>query len=277
VSLSEPSLLLLAVAAGEWDAGRLSYRFTQQALSVISQASEEARSSGHGWIETEHELLALLAVQDGIVCEVFAELGITIDRVRELVSELPGPTRPPVGPARHPLVEGQLPFSTSVNRVHSRAETQAQSVGSQQIGAEHLLLGIAEVHEAAARRILETLGADPDTVREEVHTRLPTPGPERVVSTARVRPMRGRLPEVGVPAPVEFRPTADEKLRRVLVVSAGLAMTDGRETFGIGDLLAAWVRDPELAQLLVELGVDLALMRERFGAEPPPGAAAAGA
>ncbi len=122
-------LMLLAVAVGEWDACGLSYRFTQQALNVISQASEEAGSSGNGWIETEHELLALLAVQDGIVSEVFAELGITIDRVRELVSELPGPSRPPVGPSRTPMVEGQLPFSTSVNRVHSRA-SQALSVGS---------------------------------------------------------------------------------------------------------------------------------------------------
>jgi Clp amino terminal domain, pathogenicity island component len=243
---------------------------------VISQASEEARSSGHGWIESEHELLGLLAVQDGIACEVFAELGITINRVRELVSELPGPSRPPVGPDRSPVVEGQLPFSTTVRRVHSRAASQALSVGSQQIGAEHLLLGIAEVHEASARRILEALGADPETVREAVRKRLPPPGPERIAN-ARLRPMRGRLPEVGVPAPVEFRAAADEKLRHVLVVSAGLAMTDGRETFGIGDLLAAWVRDPELAQLLVELGVDLALMRERFGAGPPPGAVAAGA
>ncbi len=120
-----------------------------------------------------------------------------------------------------------------------------------------MLLGIAEVHEATARRILEALGADPKTVREAVHKRLPSPGPERAVNATRLRPMRGRLPDVGVPAPVEFRPAADEKLRRVLVVSAGLAMTDGRETFGIGDLLAAWARDPGLAQLLVELGVDL--------------------
>jgi ATP-dependent Clp protease ATP-binding subunit ClpA len=226
--------------------------------------------------------LALLAVEHGIVWEVFAELGITIDRVRELVSELPGPRgpgprRPLMGLDRRELVEGQLPFSTSVKRVHSRAESQALSLGSQQIGAEHLLLGIAEVHEADARRILEALGADPKTVCEQVLKRLPPPGPARAVNAGGVRPMRGRLAEIGGPAPVEFRPAADAKLRRVLVVSAGLAMTDGRETFGIADLLAAWARDPELVQVLVELGVDLELMRERFGAEPPPGAAAADA
>ncbi|MGH2886970.1 MAG: Clp protease N-terminal domain-containing protein, partial [Solirubrobacteraceae bacterium] len=57
----------------------------------MTRAKQEARRSPTGAVETEHELLALLGVQDGIAAEVFAELGITIDPVRALVVERLGP------------------------------------------------------------------------------------------------------------------------------------------------------------------------------------------
>jgi hypothetical protein len=61
----------------------------------------------------------------------------------------------------------------------------------------------------------------------------------------------------------------DPMLRRVLTVGRGLAQTDGRETFGVLDVLRAFVRDVEVSGLLTDLGLDLDLLRERLGPEPP--------
>jgi hypothetical protein len=58
------------------------------------------------------------------------------------------------------------------------------------------------------------------------------------------------------------------------MVGAALALTEGRDTFGVGDLLRAFARDDELSRLLTGLGLDLDLLRERFRGEPPPAGAA---
>jgi hypothetical protein len=54
------------------------------------------------------------------------------------------------------------------------------------------------------------------------------------------------------------------------MVSAGLAQTEGRVTFGVSDLLRALARDPELSFVLGDLGVDVELPRIQFGEDPPP-------
>jgi ATP-dependent Clp protease ATP-binding subunit ClpA len=195
-------------------------------------------------------------VEDPLVEEVLAALGVTTGPVRELVMQR-------LGPGSGPRTEGQLPFSALSKKVLEVSLRESLSLGHQHIGPEHLLLGLARVSEGGASQILRELGADAKNVQLEVRRRVPGPIPAQPVNVA-------TLPRRQTAAPVtEFRPAADQTLRRVLMVAAGLAMTDARETFGVGDLLHAFARDPELSQLLIELGVDLELLRERFGHEPP--------
>ena len=52
------------------------------------------------------------------------------------------------------------------------------------------------------------------------------------------------------------------------MASAGLALTEGRVTFGVSDLLRALARDPELSRVLGDLGVDVELLRKQFGEDP---------
>ena len=47
-------------------------RFTTEARTAVVRAQTEARSLGHGWIGTEHLLLALLADGDGRAARVRA-------------------------------------------------------------------------------------------------------------------------------------------------------------------------------------------------------------
>ena len=236
----------------------------------MTRAQQEARSSSSGAVQTEHELLALLGVRDGTVAEVFSELGITVDPVRALVVER-------MGPGSEQPTQGQLPFSPLAKKVLEVALREALSLGSQHIGAEHLLLGIVRT-DCGACQILQTLGADPESVRREVQKRVPGPVPGRPVNVARLLPRgfrRGQVPEADVSAPlVEFLSTADPALRHLLMVSAGLALTEGRQLFGVNDLLGALARDDEVARLLAELGLDPKMLRERFGEEPPAAGAA---
>ncbi len=229
----------------------------------MTWTQQEARFSASGAVETEHQLLALLrlAGRDVIAAEAFGELGITIDPVRALVAERlgPGPELP---------IQGQIPFSPLAKEVLEVAQREALSLGSPRIGAEHVLLGIVRT-DCGACQILQELGADAESVRLAVQKRIPAPVPGQPVNVAMLPARRRSQPEPPLGAAIEFRPAADPALERVLMVSAGLALTEGRVTFGVSDLLRGLARDPELSRVLGDLGVDVELLRKHFEEDPP--------
>ena len=70
-------------------------RFDQEARGVVSRAHDEAAELGHGYVGTEHLLLALLGVAEGVVAQVLAPAGITAAELRaEVQSEVGGPVGP---------------------------------------------------------------------------------------------------------------------------------------------------------------------------------------
>jgi ATP-dependent Clp protease ATP-binding subunit ClpA len=60
-------------------------RFTEEARAAVVQAQTEARSLGHGWIGTEHLLLAVLADESSGVTRALGGLGLDAARVRQQV------------------------------------------------------------------------------------------------------------------------------------------------------------------------------------------------
>ena len=60
-------------------------RLSEQARRVVVLAQEEARRLNHDYVGSEHLLLALLAVQDGVAARALASLGITLELARERV------------------------------------------------------------------------------------------------------------------------------------------------------------------------------------------------
>jgi ATP-dependent Clp protease ATP-binding subunit ClpC len=63
---------------------------TQNAKKVIELAIEEARNFHHDYIGTEHILLGLLRVSEGIASQVLINLGISIEKARMEIEKLPG-------------------------------------------------------------------------------------------------------------------------------------------------------------------------------------------
>ena len=68
--------------------------FTPKAKKVMELAMEEARSLGHNYIGTEHLLLGLIREGEGVASQVFTNMGLDIDTVREEVIKLLGSTTP---------------------------------------------------------------------------------------------------------------------------------------------------------------------------------------
>jgi Clp amino terminal domain, pathogenicity island component len=136
-------------------------RFTRRARQVIVLAQEEAQTLGHARVGTEHVLLGLARAEDESTAAVLAESGLSVEAVRERVAALE-----PSGPPRR-----RHAFTRAAKRVLERSLTEAQALGDNYIGAEHILLGLLSDERAGAVAIVRELGADPDALRSAVRAR----------------------------------------------------------------------------------------------------------
>jgi len=135
-------------------------RFTNQARRVVALAQEEARMLKHNRIGTEHILLGLIQVDDGVAAESLESLGISLAAVREQVEEIIGHGRwaPPVN----------IPYAPQAKKVLDMSLREALALGHHTIGTEHILLGLIREGESPAAQVLATLGADLSRVRRQV-------------------------------------------------------------------------------------------------------------
>jgi len=135
-------------------------RFTDQARRVVVLAQEEARMLGHNYIGTEHLLLGLLAEGEGTAAQALHSLEISLDAARELVAEI-------VGTGTGQLT-GHIPFTPRSKKVLELSLREAQRLGDNSIGTEHILLGLVREGEGVGSQVLERLGATTDKVLTQV-------------------------------------------------------------------------------------------------------------
>jgi len=135
-------------------------RFTDRARRVVVLAQEEARMLCHNYIGTEHILLGLIGEGEGVAAKALESLGISLEAVRQQVEEIigRGQQAPP----------GHIAFTPRAKKVLELALREAQQLGHNYIGTEHILLGLIGEGEGVAAQVLVKLGADLDRVRQQV-------------------------------------------------------------------------------------------------------------
>jgi Clp amino terminal domain, pathogenicity island component len=131
-------------------------RFTDPAKAVLSHAQEEAERSGHSYIGTEHLLLGLLRVADGVAARALASLGVEEGQVRTTIASVLG---------RNERIALQQIIPTSrVKKVIEISFAEAQRGARGHVGTGQLLIGLAIEGEGIAAHVLRDLGADPKKI-----------------------------------------------------------------------------------------------------------------
>jgi ATP-dependent Clp protease ATP-binding subunit ClpA len=136
---------------------------------IIHNAIEESRKLGHSHVGTEHLLLGLAQETEGIASKLLAEVPVTLDEIREKVTQHlghPGPSAPPSGPT--PTMGPFDRFNDRAKRVLALAQAEAIRLKHNYIGTEHLLLGLVHEGESVAARVLDSLGIELSKVRTAV-------------------------------------------------------------------------------------------------------------
>jgi ATP-dependent Clp protease ATP-binding subunit ClpA len=170
-------------------------------------AQEEARMLNHDYIGTEHLLLGLVHEGEGVAAKALESLGISLEAVRQQVEVLIG--RGQQAPAGH------IPFTPRAKKVIELAGREANDLGHDYIGTEHILLGLIREGEGVAAQVLVKLGADLAGVRQQV-ARLLHGGAARGVRSK--RPRRGKRARARL---IEDAPTRIDSLERRLAAIEG--------------------------------------------------------
>lgn len=135
--------------------------FTPRAQQVINLARKEADGFNHPYVGTEHLLLGLISLGEGVAVNVLDRLGVSIEAVRREVENA-------VGQGPQTKLVGNVPFTPRSKKVLQLASSEAQALNHTYIGTEHILLGLLREGEGVAAQVLRNLDVDLDTARREI-------------------------------------------------------------------------------------------------------------
>jgi ATP-dependent Clp protease ATP-binding subunit ClpC len=135
--------------------------FTPRAQQVLALARKEADRFHHNYVGTEHILLGLIKLGQGVAVSVLQKMGLDLDTVRAAVEKQ-------VGTGQETKNQGSMPFTPRVKKVLALAGREAKTLNHSYVGTEHILLGLLREGEGVAARVLKSLEVDIERTRNEI-------------------------------------------------------------------------------------------------------------
>jgi ATP-dependent Clp protease ATP-binding subunit ClpC len=135
--------------------------FTPRAQQVLALARKEADRFHHNYVGTEHILLGLINLGQGVAVNVLQKMNLDLQTVRDAVEREVG-----TGPESKP--SGTIPYTPRVKKVLSLAGKEAQALNHSYVGTEHILLGLLREGEGVAAGVLKALDVDIERCRNEI-------------------------------------------------------------------------------------------------------------
>ena len=135
--------------------------FTPRAQQVLALARKEADRFNHNYVGTEHLLLGLIKLGQGVAVNVLQRLNLDLDTVRMEVEKH-------VGNGPETKMAGNIPYTPRVKKVLALAGKEAKALNHSYVGTEHILLGLLREGEGVAARVLDSLNVDIERARQEI-------------------------------------------------------------------------------------------------------------
>ncbi len=142
-------------------------KFTNRAKQVIKLAKKEAQRMNHNYLGTEHVLLGLLKLGQGIAVNVLRNMNVDYEIVRAEVEKIVG-----FGPEIQ--IYGDPALTGKVKKVIEFANEEATQLNHNYVGTEHLLLALLRQTDGVAAQVLENLNVNLKDIRKEILKELET-------------------------------------------------------------------------------------------------------
>jgi ATP-dependent Clp protease ATP-binding subunit ClpC len=179
-------------------------RFTDRARRVVDLARHEARTLGHDHIGTEHILLGLIEEGRGVGTTALTSMGINLDEMRQAVQDSIGRGAQPPPESEH------IPFSPQAKKALELSLREANQLGHNYIGTEHILLGLIREGGGAAQ-LLAGAGVDHGRARQQV-----------------IELLHGHREAGSATSPPSAAPAADELMGRLTSIATRLTAIEQR-------------------------------------------------
>jgi len=135
--------------------------FTEKARMAIDGAQHVAVMMGHDYVGTEHLLLGLIGVTDGVAARALAGQGCAREDVERQVEDMMGPHNAG-GPS------GPRDFTPRTKRIFEMSYQEAARMGVNYVGTEHLLIALLRESDSIAVRILGALSVNIQKVYDDI-------------------------------------------------------------------------------------------------------------
>jgi ATP-dependent Clp protease ATP-binding subunit ClpC len=135
--------------------------FTPRAQQVLALARKEADRFNHNYVGTEHVLLGLIKLGQGVAVSVMQKLGLELEAVRLQVESQ-------VGSGPESKMVGNIPYTPRVKKVLALAGKEAKHLNHSYVGTEHILLGLLREGDGVAAQVLRALDVNLDKARSEI-------------------------------------------------------------------------------------------------------------
>lgn len=136
-------------------------RFTDDAQRVLSFAQEAALELGHDYVGTEHVLIGLIKVKNGVAAKALNELGLSAETIIEDVEEHIG---------RGNKKASSVYMTPRVKHVLELAVEVANHMNHNYVGTEHILLGLLSDGGGVAVGILRNHNIRANDIVDKIRT-----------------------------------------------------------------------------------------------------------
>lgn len=125
--------------------------YTQKAKKALEMASRYSRDLGHAYIGSEHLLVGLIEVSDGVAAKVLNENGAIKSAVIELIKQQ-------IAPPASVSIKERDGYSPKAKEILDKSLIEAERFMASQIGTEHILLALLRDVDNLAVRLINTIG-----------------------------------------------------------------------------------------------------------------------
>ena len=127
----------------------------------MALARKEADRFNHNYVGTEHLLLGLIKLGQGVAVNVLQKMSMDLETVRMEVEKQ-------VGSGPETQSQGNIPYTPRVKKVLALAGKEAKALNHSYVGTEHILLGLLREGDGVAARVLKNLDVDIERTRNEI-------------------------------------------------------------------------------------------------------------
>lgn len=132
-------------------------KMTIKAQEALATAQEAAGDRGHGSLEPQHVLQALLDQEGGLVPDILKKLGVTVAQLNDKLE---------ASFKKMPKVSGsgvQLHLSSALNHILDGAQREADAMKDAFVSTEHIVLAMLQEKGSEVEALLTSCGITRDT------------------------------------------------------------------------------------------------------------------